>query len=515
MVGSGESPAFTAAVGRALSIVRSAIPVLEVSGGLPPGSLRLPEWAPCAASLPSIKKFFVGLLEEPCNHEWWASVARLSLEHRTTIAGTLFLARKLLPASPSPWEEHYGRVCDRPTEVSPAYLRHVRWVVRRNLGYAWDRGRYDRHVSSFVPPLSSCLEASRSKGGARSKWTGRRDEFFRGAFGISPLDIQGDSFPVRFMNVETSGKSRSVTVAPSGQCLLGPLHRCLYDAVSGRNWLLRGAAKPAKFKDFGRKRGEVFVSGDYESATDNLPLSVAEAILREAKELSVEVPAGVWEIAFRSLRAQVFYPDGSSAAVVRGQLMGNLLSFPLLCLQNYAAFTYLVPDPSVPVLINGDDIVFRATPEVAQRWMDGVSRLGLKLCAGKTLVSKSVYSLNSAFFRARAVGSSRIPVLRFSSLRDVDVSPHALAPGLSSFREGFTGFAKIKAELVYLHWRKRQFEACGRSILRDLSAPTAKLSLAAAGLLAREAFFLECPPCPLPPSLQRAGVPQLDRKSVV
>jgi hypothetical protein len=269
-------------------------------------------------------------------------------------------------------------------------------------------------------------------------------------------------------------------------------------------------SQPGKVFGLSPKRGEVFVSGDYESATDNLPLSVAVAILEELKSLSVEVPESVWEIAFRSLRATVHYPEGEPLAQVRGQLMGNLLSFPLLCLQNYAAFRYLVPARlRVPVKINGDDIVFRTTREVYRKWADGVSRLGLVLSAGKTLVSSSVFSLNSAFFRAGDFGVSRIPVLRFTPLRDSVVSPHALSPGLASFRRGFRGAARVEAEVVYLRWRSKEFGALGRSVLRDLDLPVTRLALSRVGWLRREAFYLKCPPSSLPHSLQRSGVPEL------
>jgi len=207
-----------------------------------------------------------------------------------------------------------------------------------------------------------------------------------------------DRFDVSFMNVECDGKSRSVTVADALQHLLGPLHRTIYGRLSEERWLLRGEAKPSRFDDFHVVSGEVFVSGDYTCATDNLSLEVAEAMLQEMRRSARRIPDRIFEYALSSLRARVHYPDLNIALEqVRGQLMGNLLSFPLLCLQNYIAFRWSV-GASAPVRINGDDIVFRAPPEVADRWAANVGSLGLTLCVGKTLRDKRFFSLNSTFF---------------------------------------------------------------------------------------------------------------------
>jgi len=209
----------------------------------------------------------------------------------------------------------------------------------------------------------------------------------------------------------------------------------------------------------------------------------------------------------------VEYPDGDVREQVRGQLMGNLLSFPLLCLQNRIAYVWCVRGfPGWyrnPVLINGDDIVFRSTAEVARVWMDRVSTLGLRLCRGKTLVSASVFSLNSTFFRGLRQRVKLLPVLRGAVLaRQVEV-PHALAPGLSTFCKGFVGEARVRSEVVYLRWREEQFAALGRSVLRDLRVKVSPEALARVGWMRREAFFLECPPCPLPLDAVRLGVPSL------
>lgn len=191
--------------------------------------------------------------------------------------------------------------------------------------------------------------------------------------------------------------------------------------------------------------------------------------------------------------------------------MGNLLSFPLLCLQNYIAFRWSVPDTSVPVKINGDDIVFRAPPEVADRWAANVGGLGLTLCVGKTLRDRRFFSLNSSFFRAATKGSNTrlVPVLRSACFgRPVDV-PHALGPSLKAFCKGFKGEALIAAQALFLRWRSGLISRTGRSVLRDLRAPVHPDALRQAGLLRREAFLLSCEKAPLPLDRVRLGVSQV------
>jgi hypothetical protein len=195
--------------------------------------------------------------------------------------------------------------------------------------------------------------------------------------------------------------------------------------------------------------------------------------------------------------------------VVRGQLMGSLLTFPVLCLYNYVCFRHLTRDPTIPVKVNGDDIVFRARREVADVWLSGVTSLGLRLSIGKTLLSSSVFSLNSTFFRAREHGVSMLPVVRWAVLLRPTESPHGVAGGASSMCRGFRGEARVRLQCLYLRRRSRALRATGRSVLRDLRCPVEPEALKRCGLLRREAFFLSLPACPLPTDFVRLKTPTL------
>ncbi|QOE55587.1 RNA-dependent RNA polymerase [Macrophomina phaseolina ourmia-like virus 2] len=299
-----------------------------------------------------------------------------------------------------------------------------------------------------------------------------------------------------YMNVETGGKSRGVTVN-SARCLpLQPIHKLLYDHISRFDWLLRGEAKPGRFSSFLRTPGEVFVSGDYSSATDNLSLEVAEQILAAIFSRARSIPVHLQLEAFRSLRANVWYDDCNEPFVqTRGQLMGSFLSFPLLCLQNYLAFKFAVPR-KLPVKINGDDIVFRAKPAEVSAWFDFCPRVGLKVHPTKTMQHRTFFSLNSAFFAASSSRVSLVPIVRMATLQKPVDSPAALAGGFGSFCRGWKGEGRVVVESVYLSFRRKVIRASGRSLVA-LGVRAKEESMRAAGLLRRELWFSQISAAPI------------------
>jgi hypothetical protein len=288
----------------------------------------------------------------------------------------------------------------------------------------------------------------------------------------------------------------------------------MYDRISGQDWLLRGEATASRFSAFQRVEGEVFVSGDYESATDNLNQDVSKYILECALRTATRVPTKIKEYALRSLRATVSYADLPEVQQERGQLMGNLLSFPLLCLNNFLAFRFLVPRADVPVKINGDDIVFRCRPDEWERWADGVQRLGLKLSRGKTLVKPNFFSLNSAFFFACSRGGKvrDVPVVRASMI----VPKLGIPPGPESFVKflrGWKGRSRTILGGYFLQSHKKALSATGRSIEAQ-GFPAHRGQVCASGMADRERFLRPLPvhkaagdgETPLPSVRLRGGV---------
>lgn len=427
----------------------------------------------------------MGLLENPVKHAWWSEIASLGHRERLSVQGSLFLARKALPSAPdSNMADKHAALMETPSREAPAdFGEFSDRLVDELFPVGWDRS-YKQHVYQHSPIASSCLEYGRSKGGTRRFVSEMGPDWFYDVCLGADSSPMAD-YPVRYSVVETGGKMRGVTVASGTASTLAPLHRTLYDHLCQYEWMLRGEARGKRFKSFHRVSGEVFVSGDYESATDNLNLSSTERVLSRILSRCRFVPAGMRRFAMQSLRAKISYPGGRVVEQQRGQLMGNFLSFPLLCLQNYITFRFCIPRP-VPVRINGDDIVFRCRPHEYKRWIEGVGAAGLTLSVGKTLVSRSSFSLNSAFFDAQSRRVREIPVIRSSML----IVGQGL-PGQNEFTKFIRGWKGLARRLVgglWLRSRRSQIQATGRSV-EDLGFRADPSQLHTAGLADREAFL--------------------------
>ncbi|AYP71797.1 RNA-dependent RNA polymerase [Penicillium citrinum ourmia-like virus 1] len=521
MVTACDTPAFCGA-GRVASLFSETVSVLLAAA---PDGVRF-EVPDCLRektfSPPDAKKFCVGLLENPEAHPWWPEVRGLTASHRMSIAGSLFLFRKCLPSTGKANElrsQHRERLCTSPSQANlPAgYVSHCRRIARECFPPGWD-SQYADLAWGATPSVKSCRQAPRSKGGPRSLGLDR-SQFLRDCLreGRDDLDVSRD---VDFLVVRENGKDRMVTRSDASTGVLRPLHKALYNRLSRLPWLLRGEATPGKFKDFTPVQGEIFVSGDYEAATDFLPIEVARAVLEVALANSKWIPSRLGRAAVASLNAKIHYEDCELPFdQVVGQLMGNLLSFPLLCVQNYCAFRWIFPD-SVPVKINGDDIVFRTTQDRFEEWARFVSQVGLRLSVGKTMTSPRFFSVNSSFFRSNRRGKpSLVPVLRVASLSKPLDSVSGLGQALRRFCLGFVGAQRQRAETMFLRKRAWSIRSTGRSVIRGLGMKVSVGALQESGLWRRECWYAELQrenPLPEDPSrLRWAGVPDGWRRELL
>lgn len=196
-----------------------------------------------------------------------------------------------------------------------------------------------------------------------------------------------------------------------------------------------------------------FVSGDYSAATDRLSMLATNKMLtgllkrvalptdlRYRIEHSLMHAVMDYSRTLESFRKKV--PDGILDSIPlppntlqrNGQLMGNILSFPILCLVNLSAyltavrcagpgassFMYLrdrsktvyqaVDDglqrgymtreelDQLPVLINGDDVLFQAPQELYAVWLKTVGYFGFKPSMGKNYYSDEFFTVNSELY---------------------------------------------------------------------------------------------------------------------
>jgi hypothetical protein len=156
---------------------------------------------------------------------------------------------------------------------------------------------------------------------------------------------------------------------------------------------------------------EWFLSGDYEAATDNLKPWVSRTI---AKAICHEIGIGGTveeELFLRALTDHLFYDPELEVIKeqLSGQLMGSIVSFPVLCVANAALCrwawelaynqTKLLRD--IPLLINGDDIAARGVGQredagsFYQLWRQITAAAGLVESIGKTYYSREFVQINS------------------------------------------------------------------------------------------------------------------------
>lgn len=243
--------------------------------------------------------------------------------------------------------------------------------------------------------------------------------------------------------VYSSGKPRVITMYSSyNSSVLSPLHDSLYTSMRRGGWLLVGSPTNEKVQNL---NGDgPFVSVDYRSATDMIRAEYVRAAIQVLIDKSVGLTDE--EAACLSVLGELrfvdsdFCPDftkpgqlggqGGQAAV-RGQPMGSLMSFPLLCLINKACVDLALVDlleagkismkkfTEHRCLINGDDLLYREFDD-SLGIRDGVLRhghaVGLVLNHEKTLVSPTVAEINSTVFvRGERRKKTNLAVLKRST----------------------------------------------------------------------------------------------------
>jgi hypothetical protein len=151
--------------------------------------------------------------------------------------------------------------------------------------------------------------------------------------------------------------------------------------------------------------GEIYLSGDYKAATDNLRPWVSNTIA-----CTIADECGLDEVEkrlfLRSLTGHVFMLNGQLRAQVNGQLMGSVTSFPVLCLANAAMCRYAMEESTgrkwsladCRLAVNGDDVLMRGPRVLEHAWRACTSFIGLTESVGKTYFSRIFCEMNSALF---------------------------------------------------------------------------------------------------------------------
>jgi len=150
-------------------------------------------------------------------------------------------------------------------------------------------------------------------------------------------------------------------------------------------------------------------SVDYSAATDGLSWKYSGQILEHCISL---LPSHYQEVAMSVLGPhRLHYPSKERGAppvfkgvMRRGQLMGSILSFPILCLANLGVYLYAnrerflkwnISDILNHVLINGDDMLYAAPAELWEEHIQAGKATGLNMSVGKSYHHPIYANVNS------------------------------------------------------------------------------------------------------------------------
>lgn len=303
---------------------------------------------------------------------------------------------KLASEARSEWRSRVGTHVEDSVSTATSWsadpILSLVTAVRELVGTEWASKR-ERKADEYVPDQQGCLENKRLTGGT---------------FGVLPSEEVQDHGLVRVGVAKTKGKFRVVTMQSSRtKRILAPVHNSLYNHITSFGWCVRGDVTKGDFETLvaDKLEGEVYVSGDYKSATDNIYLPAVQAIVNvlcDAEHLTLEERTALRE-SFEDIRYVT--RSGIQYPVLRGSMMGNLVSFPLLCLLNKACFdiasdTFRGRSRSKgsrdrKVRVNGDDIAFCGSDAFFLHWKEVVSHYGLVINVEKTELSPRFIELNS------------------------------------------------------------------------------------------------------------------------
>jgi hypothetical protein len=157
----------------------------------------------------------------------------------------------------------------------------------------------------------------------------------------------------------------------------------------------------------GKGRYEWF-SIDYSAATDKLSARLSASIMERLTEGADPDLRRIWLSVLAPHMCRYPFPFSGEVAPIaqrNGQLMGSILSFPILCLANLGLYLANIAEDTRPlkdklrgVLVNGDDMLYVGKTSL---WEDHVrlgSKVGLSMSPGKAYHHTVYANANSACF---------------------------------------------------------------------------------------------------------------------
>jgi hypothetical protein len=348
----------------------------------------------------------------------------------------------------------------KPSRWAPDPLALLAHHIRELLGGWRMNTEAELGEMEYCPDQQGCFEVKQGKGGTLA---------------CSEDEESTDYSLLRLGVAKTKGKARVVTMQPARvKRILSGVHNSLYNHLSKSGYLVRGdfTKEDAEEVIADRRSDELFTSGDYSSATNELHQDAVKTVVAEicnSPAVSNDEKRVLWQ-SFQRLRVKTCH---GIKEVNRGSMMGNLVSFPLLCLINKACFDMTCDIMHGPFSrrkgkFNGDDCLFNANQEFYDLWVEITSTFGLVVNHEKTGRSSRWLELNSRTYDLKARRFIAKPVLSFL-LRERDSKECLLSQaieGMSSFKNSVKEYVlnvllrreislrEIKIQTLPLKWLK-------------------------------------------------------------
>lgn len=189
---------------------------------------------------------------------------------------------------------------------------------------------------------------------------------------------------------------------------------------------------------------DLWVSGDYSAATDGLSSKVNQSCLRsllnafdasDEERLICQRVLGNHRVTYpkgvTDLDDQRRDPQLDPFIMKNGQLMGSIISFPVLCAINAAAYWCALEEytgrsfrkEELPCLINGDDILFMSNDAFYQVWQKWIGIAGFTLSVGKNYISPNFITVNSESWLRKEDGFHKLQWLNCGLLLQEAAGP--------------------------------------------------------------------------------------------
>ena len=216
---------------------------------------------------------------------------------------------------------------------------------------------------------------------------------------------------VKPVGLAESLKVRVITKGPPATgFVLKPLQKFLWRTLKVHpSFELIG--KPVSKWDIHNRMGaklhdnEAYLSGDYSDATNQMAPWVSDCIVDELARV-VQLRPEEHRLFKLALTGHVIDCDNVLKAQRWGQLMGSVVSFPVLCIANAAlcrwslevTYDKIIDLANTTLMVNGDDCAFRTTKAGLEHWKRITAFAGLNPSIGKFFFSREFVQINSVNF---------------------------------------------------------------------------------------------------------------------